>query len=262
MSKKIIKYHSVSIDHANKTTIGSVPETTDAPTHFDDDINSEMPAHWEIEEAKNLARDTMRNAGQKADDIIESAHEEARRLLEDAQKKTELERDRIFDDAKQSGISQGYDEGYKDAQKAAQQMLDDAAHELEQAKHDRQNTLKALEPEIVELIIKVVEAVAKTNVRTNPSVVLNLVKLGLAEASFTEDVTLRVSKDDFEFVVEHKEELMQYVVGGAGLDIVADHSLNPADCLIETPFGVVDSSLNMQLEEIKQDLAQILELNK
>lgn len=260
LSKKIIKHHLVTVDQENKTTIGMLPETIEV-TSYDHVQDTTANADWEVQDAKNLARDTMREAGQKADDIIEAAHAEARRVVEEAQAKMNLDKEDIFEKARQDGVSQGYDEGYKDGERAAQQMKDDAKRELDQAVFDRENALQALEPEIINMVIKLVGKLAETSVRINPSVVLNLVKQGLAEASFTEDVTLRVSKDDFDFVVEHKDELMQYVVGGAGLEIVADHSLNAADCLIETPFGVVDSSLNMQLQEIKQDLAQILEGN-
>jgi flagellar assembly protein FliH len=115
-----------------------------------------------------------------------------------------------------------------------------------------------LEPELIELVGNILQRVGLNTARINPSVTLNLIRQGLTQSNFTGDVTLRVCKDSFDHVVEHKEYLLEYVEGGANLEIMKDHSLGVGDCLIETPFGVVDSSLNMQLEEIKQDLTLIM----
>ena len=265
MSSKIIKQHAIIVDQENKTTIGNVFE--EAGRDWDNArLSSDAPqrhpemsdADWEMEIARNKARETMRNATEKAGEILENARKEATYILNSVEDRLEEERQKTLNTARHQGHSEGYDAGHNEGAAEARRKLDEAEELLEQTISERERAIADFEPRAVELIIKVIDKLVLSNTRTNPDVVLNLVKQGLSEASFTGDVTLRVSKDDYERVVENKDELMSYVTGGANLEIVADHSLNPADCLVETPFGVVDSSLSMQFEEIKQDLAQII----
>jgi len=123
----------------------------------------------------------------------------------------------------------------------------------------REEAIKSLEPELVDLIIRICRKLVSDSLHTNPQVILHLIRQGLAQSNFTGDVTLRVSKEDYDNVISNKEALMESVEGGAELLILKDFGLGLGDCVIETPFGVIDSSLDMQFEEIRESLRLILE---
>ena len=265
LSKKIIKHHAITVDQTNKTTISNenpdlwdrVPVNIDFVERDDDMADEE----WELAQMRAQARESMMSAADKAGDILEEARRDARRIVQEAKDAMEAEREEALKTARDEGYKAGYDEAYAIGAQNAEELMDEAEALLDQTTRERERAIAEFEPKAVNLIIQIIDKLAIATLRTNPAAVLNLVKQGLAEARFAGDVVLRVAKDDFELVVEHKDEIMRHVTGGAGLEIIADHSLNAADCLIETPFGVVDSSLRLQLEEIKQDLAQILSLS-
>ncbi|MDR2167898.1 MAG: hypothetical protein LBE35_08645 [Clostridiales bacterium] len=264
MSKKIIKYHSIVVDKENLFPVGNqlsddievldgvvVNERRPSPSRAGGDAS-------DLEDSRRQARETMKNATEKAGDILETARFDAQRMIEEGQAKLSVERAEVLKEAKTRGHKQGYTDGYNEGAAAAKALKDEAEALQAQTFQEREEALAKFEPQLVELVINIIDKLAITTMRVNPGVVLNLIKQGLSESNFTGEITLRVSKDDFDHVSGRKDEIMEHVQGGVELEIVADHSLGAGDCLIETPFGVVDSSLNMQLDEIKQDLALIL----
>ncbi|MCL2752600.1 MAG: FliH/SctL family protein [Defluviitaleaceae bacterium] len=263
MSKRVIKNYNVTLDAQNIAIIENVIEIDGAQTEYQNNPSDYEHNQGDDEEkkAENIrqnAKSIMENATKQADNILEMAKAESEKILEKARKDTEQERNNIIMNAEKEGYNVGYDNGYEEGNKTAQGIIKNAKELKAQTEQERLDTIASLEPQMMQIVIQIIDKIAATNLRTNPSVILALIKQGFAEASYTGEVTLRVSKDDFDFVYANKDSILEFVEGGAHLEIVKDHSLNAADCLIETPFGVVDSSLTMQLDEIKQDIAQLL----
>ena len=63
---------------------------------------------------------------------------------------------------------------------------------------------------------------------------------------------VRVCEDDLDAVQNSLSSLLQTYPGISFLDIAADSRLKRGACLIESELGVVDSSLDTQLEAIKR----------
>jgi flagellar assembly protein FliH len=217
-----------------------------------------MPDEETGEYAPKDAAGIVANASRQAGRMLERARAEAHKLQEDTRATLARERMQALANAETEGYEKGYNDGYEEGTNAAQAMLDEAENIKEKTLLEREDTIAGLEPELIELIHNILQRVGINITRLNPSVTLNLIRQGLTQSSFTGDITLRVSKDDYDHVVAQKDYLLEYVEGGANLEIMKDHSLGIGDCLLETPFGVVDSSLNMQLEEIKQDMMLVL----
>ena len=261
LSRRIIKFHSVVVDAENKLPIQNSLDGEDGDDLLqirqsdDDSYDDDDDDFFDAEDAKREAKDAVENATKKAGGIIEAAREEADRLLAENKSIIDAESAKAMAKAKDEGYTMGFQQGLAEGNAAAQSQIDEAKSLKDETIKECEATKARMEPHMVELISNILQKLALTTIRINPGVVLALVKQGLSQSNFSGDVTLRVSKEDFEHVVEKKDELMEYVKGGAGLEIVIDHSLGAADCLIETPFGVVDSSLAMQLEEIKQDVS-------
>jgi flagellar assembly protein FliH len=71
-------------------------------------------------------------------------------------------------------------------------------------------------------------------------------------------IFIHVSKQEYYIVVENLSQLIE-ATSNSAIEVIKDLSLNKGDCIIETPFGNVDSSFDMQFEAIKNDLIYILE---
>jgi len=226
------------------------PETTPA--------EPEMPEVGNIEDIKEQAQSIIDKANRQAEEILAIARADAGKIADAAATKLAVDREHTLDEARETGYDEGHAKGYAEGKQKAQALVDDAEVLKVQTQREREDALARFEPEIARLIADVVRKIGDGAVRANQGMIITLIKQGLSQSSFTGEITLRVSADDYEQAITRKDEIMTFVEGGASLEIIKDHSLGAGDCLIETPFGVVDSSLGMQLDQIKQDLAQIL----
>ena len=216
----------------------------------DSDIIMEETPEDLLNAARNEARLIMERASKEAGEIIALAKDEAIRLEENLRKQLDKEREQTLKQAHEEGHSKGYDEG-----KAASQALIDEANRLKQETLDeRAAAVERFEGEVMEFITEAVEKLTSTTIR--PQLIVALIKQGLGKVSWqgTKEVVLKVSKEDHAHVLGHRLEIERHIEGGAVLEIIKDFSLNPNDCLLETPFGVIDSSLSMQMEGLLQDL--------
>lgn len=269
MFNKIIKSHYVNIDTQNQHSIGNKSEEVQAAAD-NASIQPEVDFTENLHEVTEYNIDDMERLKQEAEDIISEAHRKAEEILaiarakagkmtDDAATKLAVERERTLEEVREKGYNEGHANGYADGQEKAQSMVDEAEAFKQQTIKEREDALERFEPEIVQLVVDILGKIGGGAINAGSDLILSLIKQGLGQSNFTGDVTLRVSAEDYDHVVANKAEILTQIEGGANFEIIKDHSLGVADCLIETPFGVVDSSLGMQFEEVKRDLAQILE---
>jgi len=207
------------------------------------------------DKARSSARGIVDNATIEAGKILTTAREEAARLKRETEEAIDKERAQILLESEK----RGYEDGYQKGSSEAQGIINEANSMKTETTNEREAAIARLEPDLVELIIRIVKKLISDTVKINPQVVLHLIRQGLAQSNFTGDVTLRVSKEDYDNVIYNKDTLLESVEGGVNLEVLKDFSLGAGDCLIETPFGVIDSSLDMQYEEVRESLRLILE---
>lgn len=86
------------------------------------------------------------------------------------------------------------------------------------------------------------------------SVVLKVVRNALAVVRNQSTVTLRVCPDEATHVEAHLSDLLGQYAGISFLEITPDPRLQKGGCILETEIGVVDASVDVQLEAICEAL--------
>ena len=167
----------------------------------------------------------------KANEILDAAHITASETIAQAHE--------IYEINKKKGYEDGLTEGRLEH---AQKIMDTAIEAIEFF-GTMENTIAKL---VIECLEKVIEAIDKEEL------VLEIVKSGLAIARNEKRVVVRVCEDDLDAVQNSLSSLLQTYPGISFLDIAADSRLKRGACLIESELGVVDSSLETQLEAIKR----------
>jgi len=69
---------------------------------------------------------------------------------------------------------------------------------------------------------------------------------------------LKVSPEDFDYVIAHKDELTEGLSDKVTVEVLRDKRLSPMDCLIETDYGNVDGSLKLRLDGLNNELKLIV----
>jgi type III secretion protein L len=86
--------------------------------------------------------------------------------------------------------------------------------------------------------------------------ILRIVRSGLAVTRNEHRVMVRVCDAELEWVKDAVSRLLQSHPGINALDIVADSRLKKGACIIESELGVVDASLDTQLEALRRAIAK------
>jgi flagellar assembly protein FliH len=197
--------------------------------------------------------------------LLQAAHNEAEQIILDAQAAGIAEQAAMRNAAKseinvamEQAKEQGYQEGMTAATREGDAIRAQARQVLAEAQAERKSMQQNLEPEMVNLLIRILDKLVGNAVTLNPDIILALVKLGIQNATITGDVVVYVSPDDYETVAENKDTIMALTDGSVKLEITKDLSLNPMDCIIETPFGNIDCSLGQQLESLRANITYLL----
>ncbi|MCL2204764.1 MAG: FliH/SctL family protein [Defluviitaleaceae bacterium] len=197
--------------------------------------------------------------------IIEAAQQEAEQIILDAQAAGVAEQAALRNAAKseitvllEQTREQGYHEGMTEATREGDQIRAQARQVLAEAEAERAAMQEMLEPEMVDLLIGIATKLLGNALILNPSLILALVRKGMQSATISGEVTIYVSSDDYDAVVASKDEITAMTDGSVKLNITKDLSLSPMDCVIETPFGNIDCSLNQQFEALCQNITYLL----
>ena len=248
-SCKVIRRSAVNFDAENKVIIDTDHILTPKP-----DEAYEVEPEDKEQQARNSAARIIKQAEQQAERILSEARRAASDDRDTIISAANAEADRITAEAR----ARGYDEGISSATSEGNKIKAEARKVLQDANAERKAMEENLEPEMVSLIIRITEKIISDTVSISPAVIINLIKQGLESASLTGDVVIYASPQDYEIVTERKNELLALADGSVRMEIKKDLSLNPMDCIIETPFGDIDCSLGQQLEAIKANLTYIL----
>jgi len=193
--------------------------------------------------------DYAKNARDEAEAILNDARAEARRITDNAARETEKLRAEALENARGQGYNEGFNKGVSDwdaVKRDAEQLLFETYAE-------REEIMKNMEPRMVNLISKILEKLLGNYVKINPQIILKLIHEGLSAVVGSEGVKLRVSPDDYSLVSGRFDEIKEFA-GSNSVELVKDASLKPMDCVIETAYGNIDSSLDQQFESLKADL--------
>lgn len=184
----------------------------------------------ELDEIRAQARESGLQAGrQEVAREIEEVHAESARATE-----REMKRLRAQLDEQTQALEQ------------KRQQLIVVMREL---KEHRDALLQDMEPQLVEIalagVLKILGHAAKDR-----SLIRRLVATQLAGIPAARPLRIRISSGDFELVKEDKA-----LRDASLLELfVADRSLSPGDCLMETEHGTLDAGLGQQLSRFRETL--------
>lgn len=190
---------------------------------------------------------------EKTSKILEDANCEAKNIIAQAKKDAE----QIKNDAIVSGQKKGYDEGIQQGKKEIQKTKSEYEEKTRQLRKEYESMAIALEPQMAEIIASLVEKITGIIVGDREEVILYLVDKALKKMDKSDEYTIKVSKDDYEYISMRKNLLLGAIGREVPLYITEDSNLRKNQCLIETELRVINCSLDVQLNNLLTDLKLI-----
>lgn len=207
-----------------------------------------------VDTTEDRKREILEEARREADQILQKATQEAERMLLDAQEKISAHMMEVEQQAKE----EGYRNGEKLAQKHYQDLIREAEELRQEAETLFQNTVLSLEGQMVETILDIGRKVIGMELSQNKEAIVSLIRKSLQCATSSGGITVIVSPEDYETVIENQDRLAEGIRNFREINIKQDNSLKKGGCIIETDFGSVDGSAETQLKGIEDTFREIL----
>ena len=117
------------------------------------------------------------------------------------------------------------------------------------------NDLKAaIEPELVETITEVFRKITYTVAEDNKEIIIGLINGVMKNSDISNEFVIRVSPDDYRFLVNNQGKIYCAVSKEVNMDIVEDAAMKKNQCIIESDTGVYDCSLDIELNNLIRDI--------
>ncbi len=180
--------------------------------------------------------------------------EEAKRIIEAAQKKAE----KLKKTAKQDGYKDGYKEGKA---KGEQELAELITNQTEKGRivftsleKYKQNLYNELHDNVLQLAMDIAEKIVNSELQRDDKVYIGIVKKAIHELMGSDKFVLRVGQSDYERFFKNGPQWLQDETGCAPFEVVCDMQMGEGGCILESSDKVVNASTQIQLSRIKHML--------
>lgn len=215
------------------------------------DESEENGSAGNVVKAKEEAARILEQAKAEAANVAAQAQAEVMKMVERAKTEAEVEKNRIFGEARQ----QGYAEGHREAEAEVHRIRQEYAEKERQLEAVVEAQLQDMEPQLVETITGIYEHIFHVELGSYREILTHLISTTLHKLEGGHEFIVHVSKEDYPYVSMQKRQILAgTVAGNCSVDVVEDLTLSPNDCMIEADSGIFDCGLGTQLSELRQKL--------
>lgn len=248
----VIKPVYFNVDRVNKKVIEN---DSAIKGRFDTAGNNEFPEGFDfvpginvinideiIEEQKNNVMDNV-------SELVDNAKKEAKVIIDDAKQAAETIRQEAYND----GFNQGAEAGRESAAKELDEIKQQYKNQEIALQSEYEKIVSEIEPQFAEIVGSLVEKVTGILVE-NTDVFHYLIDRTIKELPVSGKYIIHVGTDDYAAVNSYKSQFETVVPKGACVEILEDVSLDKNKCIVETDTHMIDSSIDVQLNNLKRDL--------
>lgn len=151
-----------------------------------------------------------------------------------------------------------FEEGYRHGIEEAEADIENFRNSLSVFMNATKNVYEYIAPDILEISVDVAKKIIKKEVSSDPQVLINTIIDVLKTVSKNEPkINIRVKPQAVQFIKDTLPNITYQYGIDAKVNIIADPSVDDGGCVFQTNNGIVDASLDTQLEIIKKALEGI-----
>lgn len=151
-----------------------------------------------------------------------------------------------------------FEEGYRNGLEEAKEDLEDFRKSLSSFMNSRADVFEFIAPDILEISVDIAKKIIKKEVESDPQVLINTIVDVLKTVSKSEPkINIRVKPSAVQFIKDTIPNITYQYGIDAKINIVADPAIEDGGCIFQTNNGIVDASIDTQLEIIKKALEGI-----
>ncbi|MDE6208863.1 MAG: hypothetical protein K2M73_04200 [Lachnospiraceae bacterium] len=217
---------------------------------YDNEDGVQAVSKDELQSIKEDADTILENARKLAEQMVTEAESRAKAIMNESMQKANEAANEAFEEGKKNG----YDEGLKQGEETIKARIAELELYREELDKEYEQRVKKMEPELVDVLLKVFSEVTKVLSADKKDLIVTLVNSVMNGTEVSKNYIIKVSKDDAQFLRENKDRIQGLVDRDINLEIVDDPTLKRSQCLIDTDLGIFDCSLDIQLENLIDDI--------
>ncbi|MCC7123584.1 MAG: hypothetical protein IT178_01960 [Acidobacteria bacterium] len=148
------------------------------------------------------------------------------------------------------GYQQGERAGLEAGAAKGEQILRRLASSLDELQTLRGELLRRTERQVVELAIAMARRVVHRELALDPDLLLAMARVALDRLADTASATIRLHPEDFASAVGRGQPSQT----PGGVRIVSDPTIARGGCLVQSDYGVIDVTADVQLDELAHTL--------
>lgn len=193
------------------------------------------------------------DADARAHALIERAERQAQSLMESARQKAAS----LMEAGHRDGVLQGRAEALVESRQGLQELMRSLAAARDRLEGLEAEFLRRAEELVVGLAVAVAERILQAEIAHDPSAIVRLATAAVALLPRSGEIAIRVHPESAALIQAHRDEIGDGASAHATVRVLADPTLAPGDCLVETPQSVVDATFPVQLEEARRRLLEL-----
>jgi len=148
-----------------------------------------------------------------------------------------------------------FEEGYRMGLEKSAEDMETFRNEFVKFMSARKEVFEYIAPDIMEISVNIAKKIIKKELESDPQIIINTIVDVLKTVSKSEPrVTIRVKPQAVEFIKDTLPNITYQYGIEAKINIVADPAIEDGGCIFQTGNGIVDASIDTQLEIIKKAL--------
>lgn len=224
------------------------PIIVDEPLAAKEGVSPSEAANEIIAQAQREAEEILASADQEAELKLRNAESSSDSIISDAYDQAKG----IMEHAKQDGYKEGYEQGLLESRETGNDIIRQAEAIKNAWLTERSEIFDSVEKDAIQLVLQVVEKILNHHVDTDITLVESLIKMGLQRVTRTEQLSIRVSTDDYNQAIAVKPIILAMSDKIEEIEIKRDITLPNGSCIIDADSGSVDSGVWTQFEEVSK----------
>lgn len=144
-------------------------------------------------------------------------------------------------------------EGYKTGVVQAQEDLLEIKNSIKTFLNAKQEVFEYIAPDILEISVEIARKIVKKEIEQDPQLILETVMDLLKNLSKEEGrVSIKVNPSQVALIKENLAEMISSIGIDAKINVTGEDSIETGGCIVYTHNGVIDATINTQLEIIKE----------
>ncbi len=233
----------------------------------DDDIDEVEEKNRQIEqriqiEVSNRLAAQQRALSEKEKKAFEDIQNQKNKIVSEAllqakKIKDDAEHDAIIikENAREKGYEEGLEDGKREAVEQQQKNIDATVKLLADINQAKESLYISHENEILDLAYEITQKITLSEIKTDKSIVFNIVKQALKSFRNSDYVKISLAKSDVSADVVTDEEFLKKIAGNIPyIDIELLPDAKSGTVLLDNDKEIIDASVPTQLDLLKEIL--------